>query len=152
MELFGEEPYPSLPSSPEASGPPALLSQTSPSDDSLEDDPEPELTILDVLKIINMNHANLMGKVTELKLYITIMRQNMHKIQDRVSDMERGISDFEDTVNPVLPVIKTCGTKIKSLEDKNLENRLLRNNLPLVGQPERVEGSDPVSFLADHSL
>lgn len=146
-ELFGEDPElpPSLPPSPGAAAPQGLLSQTSPSDEDMEEEP----TLMDVLKTIKVNHSDLMGKVAELKLDITIMRQDMHKIRDRVSETERRISDLEDTVNPLLPAVKTHGTKIKSLEDKadDLENRLRRNNLRLVGLPERVEGSDPVSFL-----
>lgn len=104
---------------------------------------------MDVLKIIKVNHFDLMGKVEELKLDITIMCQNMHKIRDRVPATKRRIPDLVDTVNPVFPAVKTCGTKIKSMEDKvdDLRNRLRRNNLRLVGLPERVEGSDPVSFL-----
>lgn len=148
-DLFDEEPDPLLPPSPGTSAPPALSVIPPHSDDGLEDGPEPEPTLLDVLKLIKVNHSDIMGKVEELKLDITIMRQDMHKMRDRVSETERRISDLEDAVGPVQATQKTHGTKILSLEDKvdDLENRLRRNNLRLVGLPERVEGADPVSFL-----
>lgn len=73
----------------------------------------------------------------------------MQKIQGWVTESERHISDIEDTLNPLLPKVNTCGGKIKTLEDKvdDLENSLCRNNLRLVGLPRQVEGADPVAFL-----
>ena len=148
-ELFAEDPETSPPPSPGTSTTPALPVPGSPSEDGLEDGPEPEPTLREVLKLMKVNHSDTMGKMEELKLDITIMRQDMHKMRDRVRETERRIGDLEDTVGPILPTIKAQGTKITSLEDKmdDLENRLRRNNLRLVGLPERVEGSDPVAFL-----
>lgn len=66
-DLFGEAPEPSPSPSPGASVPPVLISHTSLSEDGMEDEPEQEPTLLDVLKIIKVNHSDLMG-------------QDMHKI------------------------------------------------------------------------
>lgn len=77
------------------------------------------------------------------------MRQVLQKIQGQVTEIERCISNLEDTVNLILPKLSTYGGKITTLENKvdNLENRLRHNNLWLVGLPEWVEGSDLVAFL-----
>lgn len=87
--------------------------------------------------------------MTEIKNDFALLRHDVQKLRGRVSETERRISDLEDTVNPLLPKVNTAGGKIATLEDKvdDLEYRLRRNNLRLVGLPERVEGSDPVSFM-----
>lgn len=102
-ELLGEAPEPSLPPISGVSAPPVLLSQTSPKEDGMEDDLELEPTLLYVLKVIKVNHCDLMGKVEELKLDIIIMCQDMLKIREHVSATERRISDLGDTINPLLP-------------------------------------------------
>lgn len=86
-------------------------------------------------------------KVNQLKIDLAIMRQYMQKIWGWVTETERCISDIEDTLNPFLPKVNTCGGKLNRLEDKvdDLENRLHRNNLRLVCLP--VEVTDSVAFL-----
>lgn len=146
-DLFGDGLDGSPPPSPEIPDPAAIPSVPTPGSSVVDGAKEP--TLADVLAIIKVNHADLVGKVDGLKIDLTIMRQDVHKLRGWVTKTEQRISDLEDTIAPILPRLNTYGGKITTLEDKvhDLENRLRRNNLRLVGLPERVEGSDPVAFL-----
>ncbi|KAE8580012.1 hypothetical protein XENTR_v10024271 [Xenopus tropicalis] len=69
-------------------------------------------------------------------------------MRERVKETENRISTLEETCNPLPSALTRMDTKLKSCMDKldDYENRQRRNNVRLVGLPERTEGADPVAF------
>lgn len=87
---------------PLVSAPPLILSQTSPSSVAAEGMPEPSLSKVKIS--IKINQSDLMGKVEELKLDLSIICQNMHKIRERVISTEQCISEI--LLTPLLPNVR----------------------------------------------
>lgn len=73
----------------------------------------------------------------------------MQNIRERTTEAERRISTLEDITTPIPNNLSEMAQKVRILEAKadDLENRLCRNNIRLVGLPERAEGSTPELFL-----
>lgn len=110
-----------------------------------------EPTIKDVFLAIStcnttLNSLNL--HVSSLKADMAFVRQDMQQIKERVKEAEVRISTVEDQLPPIHKELKQATQQIATLLNKvdDLENRSRRNNVRLVGVPERVEGRDPVAF------
>lgn len=70
-------------------------------------------------------------------------------VTKRMTEAEERISGTEDNIVQLKTRNDTLEKQVKSLSDKvvDLENRSRRNNLRLVGLPEKEEGSDACAFL-----
>lgn len=94
---------------------------------------------------VNILSCNLEGTREDL----TIIRQDMHTFKERISAAEERISTLEDSLHPVMKSNKKI-TQQLSIHDSRLEdieNLLCRNNVRIVGLPERAEGNIPVKFI-----
>ena len=67
----------------------------------------------------------------------------------RIAQAEQRISDAEDNVNELLTKVSTLENTVKTLTDKvdDLECRSRRNNVRLVGLPEKAGGQNAATFL-----
>lgn len=73
------------------------------------------------------------------------------EINERVKEAEERISGAEDEIVQLNARANSVELQVKKLMDKvdDMENRNRRNNLRLVGLPEREEGADAGAFLED---
>lgn len=114
-------------------------------------DATPEPTIRDIFAAVSTCNASLdtlnhhMG---DLKSDMVHVRQDLKKITDRVREAETRIGQVEDQLLPLSQAVKSNTQQIAALLLKvdDLENRSRRNNVRLVGVPEKEEGRDPVAF------
>lgn len=76
-------------------------------------------------------------------------RQEIRQINDRVKEAENRVSTLEDQLPPMSKAIQSHAQDIAALLNKvdDLENRSRRNNVRLVGVPEKAEGRNLVAFL-----
>lgn len=70
--------------------------------------------------------------------------RNFEKVRQCVTEVERRVGDTEDTVRDHSASLHTLQVWVKHLESRaeDSENRNQRNNLRIIGLPERSEGSD----------
>lgn len=80
---------------------------------------------------------------------ISHLRQDLHKLPDRVKTAETRLSTVEDALPPLQTRADHMQQQIQQLFSKQdeMENRLRRCNLRLIGLPEGAEGKDPAVFL-----
>lgn len=90
--------------------------------------------------------STLTGKIEEVKIDVSLIRQDLQRLRDRVTEMETRISRVEDEVQVTTERLQHQLAMILAKQD-DMENRLRRCNLRFVGIPEGLEGSDPPSFL-----
>lgn len=92
-----------------------------------------------------MGQSTLSSKIEEVKVDISLIRQDVHKLKERVSKTKFRISHMEDDIPPLLVTTERLKHQLNFVLSKqdDMENRLRRCNLHFVGLPERAEGSDP---------
>lgn len=102
-----------------------------------------------VLAAIAESRTYLTNRIDEVKVDISLIRHDMQKLRDRVTDTETRISVAEDTLSPLPQDVRDLQRKYSLLMAKmdDQENRQRRSNLRFVGLPEGAEGRSPESFL-----
>lgn len=138
----------------------AMLTQGEVSD-AIADEPEEheeeeegseQPTLADILKAVNKCTAsvnNLQVRFGGLKEEVSLIRQDIQKIRERTTAAESRISELEDKL-PTLIRDSQSTTRLARATDtraEDFENRLRRNNVRIVGLPEKVEGRDPTQFI-----
>lgn len=145
--------YARSPGSPTTSGSASKkTASTSQSADPATQDAEPELTLRQVtaqlLEAIQVSTTSLTGKIEEVKIDVGLLRQDLQNLRGRVREVEDRVSVLEDTTTPLPPRVmsleKAAEAWVQRADD--LENRLRRNNLRILGLPERSEGQRPCDF------
>lgn len=86
--------------------------------------------------------TTLTTKIEQMQLEMELIRRDMDKHRDRLTEADRRVGETEDTVRDHTTSLRTLQVKMKALESRaeDQENRNRRNNLRLVGLPEGVEG------------
>lgn len=102
-----------------------------------------------LLEAITFCRTSLTAQIEEVKVDISVIRQDLHKLRDRVKTAENRISNVEDAIPPLQEGTERIQRQIQQLFSKHdeMENRLRRCNLRLIGLPEGAEGKDPTTFL-----
>lgn len=108
-----------------------------------------EKTNEDIMKAIISLKNGLYKKIDVVQLTVTEVKRQVQECTGRISHAEQRISDAEDSVNELLTKVGTLENTVKTLSDKveDLECRSRRNNVRLVGLPEKAEGQDAAAFL-----
>lgn len=110
----------------------------------------------DIMKAIMSLKSGLYKKIDEVQTTVTEVNRQMQECTRRIAQAEQRISDAEDAATLLTARVTTLETKVttlqgtvKSLNEKadDLECRSRRNNVRLVGLPEKVEGQDATAFL-----
>lgn len=80
---------------------------------------------------------------------VSLIRQDLQKLRDRVTETETRISNMEDEIPPLQNHTERLQHQLSMVLAKqdDMENRLRRCNLRFIGLPEGSEGPDPPSFL-----
>lgn len=99
-----------------------------------------------VLEAISDCKSSLTCKIEEVKIDVSLIRQDLQKLRERVTETETRISRVEDEMPPLQQATDHIQQQLHSILSKqdDMENRLRRCNLRFVGLPE---GSDPPAFL-----
>ena len=82
---------------------------------------------------------------------VSLVRQDLRNVVDRVTETEERISSLENNVKDLQATVQSLSTKTGVLEYRaeDAESRARRNNIRLTGFPEEAEGSNCESFLED---
>ena len=93
--------------------------------------------------------ATLTEHIDGIKTEMSFLKQDMQTIRERAGEAERRISDLEDVVRPLENKLHDVHSEVGAHTDKlwDMEDRQRRNNIRLVGFPEKVEGKQPEDFL-----
>ncbi|KAL1278263.1 hypothetical protein QQF64_024936 [Cirrhinus molitorella] len=85
------------------------------------------------------------GVLTEIR----IVQTDVKDCSGRIMEAEMRISTAEDQIQTLKETIEKLENKTKNLNNKveDLEGRSRRNNLRVLGIPEKVEGNDTCSFM-----
>lgn len=108
-----------------------------------------EKTNEDIMKAIISLKSGLYKKIDVVQLTITDVKTQVQECTGRIAHAEQRISDAEDNINELLTKVSALENSVKTLTDKvdDLECRSRRNNVRLVGLPEKAEGQDAAAFL-----
>lgn len=106
-----------------------------------------------LLEAITFCRTSLAAQVEEVKVDISLLRQDFQKLRDRVTTAEVRLGVVEDALPPLQVGTDRMQLQINQLFAKqdDMENRLRRCNLRFIGLPEGAEGKDPTNFL-EHLL
>lgn len=90
----------------------------------------------------------LMTKIDDLQTDITRLRYDMDKVRDRTTEAERRLGEVEDSAHATSTTVSVLQQQVETLQARaeDAENRSRRNNVRLIGLPERAEGSHPELF------
>lgn len=88
-------------------------------------------------------------KLKRSKKSLSLMRQELQKAVERTTALEGRVSQVEDDIYPLQQEVKTIKDQLGRVIEKmdEIENRLRRDNVRVVGLPERSEGLNPIAFL-----
>lgn len=98
-----------------------------------------------ILDAVSLCQTTLTSRIEEVKVDISLIRQDMHKLRERVTEAERRVGQVEDDIPPLQITTERLQHQLNVVLSKQdeMENRLHRCNLRFVGLPERSEGTDP---------
>lgn len=79
------------------------------------------------------------------------LRHDVQEVCERTSALEGRLSLVEDDLNPMKQEIKSIREQLNMYIYKmdDMENRLRRKNLRVVGLPKQCEGSNPTEYMED---
>ncbi|XP_073497708.1 exosome complex component RRP46 isoform X2 [Phyllobates terribilis] len=80
---------------------------------------------------------------------VATIKKDMHKVNTRTGEVETRVGEAEDRINKLTKSEEQFKQQISEVMAKNddLENRSRRNNIRIVGLPEKTEGRDPTEFV-----
>lgn len=113
---------------------------------------EAEPTLREIFHAINSCRASVEGlscQIKEIKDELLLIKQELQKAVDRITGLEGRVSQVEDDVFPLQQDVKSMKEQLGRINEKmdEMENRLRRDNIRIVGLPERCEGQNPIAFL-----
>lgn len=90
----------------------------------------------------------LTSKIDFVATDVSLIRQDLDKFRMRITEVEDRISGVEDQVRSDSRDLKALQLQVCALQNRAIdtENRLRRNNIRIIGLPERAEGSCPTAF------
>lgn len=124
--------------------PPAAASNEA----TLEDVPE-HVPNADILSALRSMQSDFSKKFDDVMSGICGIKADLQSQSIRITEAEERIGRAEDNLESMHSVMKTLQEKCARLETKveDQENRARRNNLRLIGLPEKAEGRDMCAFL-----
>lgn len=101
-----------------------------------------------IMAAIESFQTALMSKIDDLQADVNRLWYDIDRARDRTSEVERRVGMVEDTTHTTENAVHTLQQQVKALqarvEDAKNQNR--RNNVRILGLPERAEGSSPELF------
>ena len=117
-----------------------------------EDEAAEQPTLAQILKAVNKCTASvqtLLQHFGGLKEEVGLIRHDFQKIRERTTAVESRVSEVEDRMAPLVRELQVTARIATANENRNedIENRLRRSNVRIVGLPEKTEGRDPTAFV-----
>lgn len=111
-----------------------------------------QLTLAAILQAVHRCTAlvhTLQEQFGGLKEELGFIRHDLQKNRESTTAAEGRISDIEDKLTPLLRDTQITAriARANKLKSDDIENHLLRNNIRIVGLPEKTEGRDPTEFV-----
>ena len=109
------------------------------------------LTLQDIMKAIKDVKHVLENKIDSTAIEVTLIRTNLHKITDRVKATEDSVSTLTTTVDKLGKNMKHLQQRVELLASQldDSEGRSRRNNIRIIGVPEKAEGPSVDLFVED---
>lgn len=125
-----------------------MASQTEHTDTQAESSQMGEGQFQALMQAITGCQTTLTTKIEQIQSEMGLIRRDMDKYRDRLTEAERRVGENEDEIRDHGASIRILQVKMKTLElrAEDQENRNRRNNLRLVGLPEGREGRDPEAY------
>ncbi|CAJ0925091.1 unnamed protein product [Ranitomeya imitator] len=123
--------------------------------DGNEERGEDELTLKQaseqLMQAISLTRSSLTEKIEDVHTEVGRLRHDMQAMRGRISEVETRVSHIEDTITPMEAKLNKAAGSVNAWKQKadDLENRLRRNNIRIIGLPERSEGQQPEQFLEE---
>ena len=123
--------------------------QASP-DASAEKNPDSD-KLAEILAAIQTSRQALEGQIGGVQAEVSLIRQDLRNVVDRVTETEGRVSELEDTVKDLKSNLQRVTAVAGRLEFRaeDAENRARRNNLRFVGFSEGIEGGRPEEFIEE---
>ena len=107
---------------------------------------EGDPTLKEVLSVVNVckqTLGELCDQMKGVKEELGLVRHELQKTNERITEAEGRISQIEDDLYPVKKGVKIMKEQMSKFEEKldEMENRNRRDNVRLVGLPEKCEGT-----------
>lgn len=110
---------------------------------------ETEPSLKQIMAAIQACQSTLTEHIDGLRVDLSFLKQDMQSVKERTTEAEQRISDLEDVVRPLEGSVQSAQKDLAAHTDKlgDMEDRLRRNNIRLVGFPEGAEGRQVEDFL-----
>ena len=107
----------------------------------------PSLT--DIMQAITASREALETKIDTLATDMGLLRDDHRRLAERVTTTEREITEVSPRLSSLGSRLEEMEGKVKSLEMRaeDVENRSRRNNVRLIGVPEKTEKDNMIVFL-----
>ena len=107
-----------------------------------------DVTSADIMQAIKSLKQDFHTEINGVLTAIKDVQANIRECNGRITQAEERLSSAEDSISGLQTKVSALEGKVKFLETKadDLENRSRRNNMRIVGIPEKEEGVDPCAF------
>lgn len=108
-----------------------------------------DVTSADIMQAIKSLKHDFHTEISGVLTAIKDVQANIHECNRRITQAEEQVSSAEDSISGLQTKVSASERKVKFLEMKadDLENRSRRNNMRIVGIPEKEEGADSCAFM-----
>lgn len=117
--------------------------------DIMPEEGEGEPSLKQIMEAICTCQATLTEHIDGIRAEMSFLKNDVQNIRERATEAEHRISDLEDVVRPLENKVQHIHCEVNAHTDKlsDMEDRQRRNNIRLVGFPEKAEGKQPEDFL-----
>lgn len=107
-----------------------------------------DVTSTYIMQVIKSLKYDFRTEISGVLMAIKDVQANIHECNGRITQAEERVSSAEDSISGLQKKVSALERKVKFLETKadDLENRSCRNNMRIVGIPEKEEGVDSCAF------
>lgn len=109
------------------------------------------VNLADIMEAIKSMNGSMNEKFDSLESTLSQTLVSLSEVTSRVTDLEKASADYEGRISELeahcRDWFETCKTLSSKLDD--LEGRSRRQNIKIIGLPEKVEEGRPTQFVAD---
>ncbi len=112
------------------------------------------VNLADIMEAIKIMNGSMNEKFDSLESTLSQTLASLSKVTSRVTELEKARADYEGRISELETHchdwFETCKSLTSKLDD--LEGRSRRQNIKIIGLPEKVEEGRPTQFVADFLL
>ncbi len=112
------------------------------------------VNLTDIMEAIKIMNGSMNEKFDSLESTLSQTLASLSKVTSRVTELEKARADYEGRISELETHCRDWFETCKSLTSKldDLEGRSRRQNIKIIGLPEKVEEGRPTQFVADFLL